>query len=109
MATCASSFKGKTMASESGFFQDSFAATLLWGAALAVALVVQASPARAETLTLACESTAEGSGSALYKSPVKFRIDLDSRVVDLLTPAGGVIASTTDRKMNALRHHVKIT
>lgn len=97
------------MAAESGFFQAGFSATLLRTATIAAVLIVQTSPASAETLTLACESTAEGSGSAIYKSPVKFRIDLDNRIIDLLTPAGGVITSTTNRNMNALTPVVQIT
>jgi hypothetical protein len=77
-------------------------------AVLAAALIAQASPVHAETLMLACESTAEGSGGTPYKS-VKFQIDLEQRVVNLLTPTDGVMASTTDRRFNAVAPSVQIT
>lgn len=97
------------MKPESRSIRTRVSAVLLRSAALAFVLIAQTSPAHAETLTLACESTAEGSGSALYKSPVKFRIDLDNRTIDLLTPAGSVITSTKSRSMNALAPVVQIS
>lgn len=89
--------------------KQDFSATLLRSAAVAIALIAQASPAGAETLTLACESTAEGSGSTLYKASLKFQVDLGQRIVNLLTPTDGVMASTTDRRFNAVAPSVQIT
>ncbi len=66
--------------------------------------------AAAEPLQLTCESSRpDESSPGNYRAPVKFRIDLDRQVVDLLQPAGFVMASTTDRKMNALAPSVRIS
>ena len=106
MAKHTTTLKEKTMAPEFSFSRPSFSATLLWSAALAVALVLPVSLAHAETLTLICESTAES--YVPYKS-VKFRIDLDNRIVVLLTPADGVLASTTERRYDAVPPRVDIS
>ena len=51
------------MAPESRFFRASFPTALLPSAALAIALIVQASPARSEMIDLTCASTGEGGGA----------------------------------------------
>jgi hypothetical protein len=58
----------------------------------------------AEPLMLTCESAGGGP-----RASVRFRIDLDRRTVELLEPSGFVMASTTDRKMNASNPSVRIT
>ena len=68
------------MAPKSGFFQAGFSATLLRCAALAIALFVPASPARAEVVTLVCQPQ---SGDSFT-----LRIDYDRKTVDLLVPDG---------------------
>lgn len=45
------------MAAKSGFIQARFSVVLLRSAALAIALIVQVSPARAESIALVCETT----------------------------------------------------
>jgi hypothetical protein len=97
------------MALKSKFFQASFSTTVLRSAALAIALLIQTSPARAETLALTCESTAEGSGTQFYRSPVKFQVDLDQRIIRFLDSGGSTIASTTDVLSNSRTHSVRIT
>jgi hypothetical protein len=59
----------------------------------------------AEPLQLTCEPLDQGS----YRGPVKFRVDLDNRTVELLEPGGHAMASTADRKMDALTPSVRIT
>jgi hypothetical protein len=80
------------------------------GLGLSLALGSGAIANAAEPLQLTCESSrADESSPGNYRAPVKFRIDLDNRIVDLLQPGGFVMASTTDRKMNALAPSVRIT
>ena len=78
------------------FFQSSFSATLLKSAALAVALLVQASPARAEVVTLICQHNA-GPG---HNISFTLRINYGQKVVEFLSPSGTVwfsaVASITD-------------
>lgn len=62
------------------FFQAGFSATLLWCAALAIALLVPASPARAEVVTLVCQHESSIS--------VTIRVDYDRKIVDLLQSDG---------------------
>lgn len=61
------------MAPKSRFFHASFSATLLRSGALAIALLVQASPARSETLDLACANTHESGGT------IRLQIDTERR------------------------------
>lgn len=64
------------MAPNSIFFQARFSTTLLRSAVLAIALFVQASPTRAETLSLVCEGDTGGSE--------EFLIDFDQKTVQRL-------------------------
>lgn len=64
------------MAPKSRLFQASFSAALLQSAALAIALIVPASPVRSETLDLACASTGEGPSHN-----IRLKIDTDRRIV----------------------------
>jgi hypothetical protein len=66
--------KEKTMVSISGFFQAKFSATLLRGAAIAIALLVPVSPARGETIDLTCASTESSSN-------VRIQVDTEQRTV----------------------------
>jgi hypothetical protein len=59
------------MTPKSRFFQASFAA------ALAIALIVPASPARAEVITLVCTNESSGGGS------FTLRVDYDRNIVDM--------------------------
>lgn len=68
------------MALISRLFQASLSATLLRSAALATVLLAQASPARAEVLTLICQPQ---SGDSFT-----LQIDYDRKTVDLLEPDG---------------------
>lgn len=63
-----------------GFFQASFPAALLRSVALAIALLMQASPARSESIDLAC--TADGGHSA------RILIDTDNRSVAWVGESG---------------------
>jgi hypothetical protein len=72
--------KENTMAPKSRLFQASFPATLLQSAALAIALLVPASPARAEVVTLVCQHETGIS--------VTIRVDYDRNIVDLLKSDG---------------------
>jgi hypothetical protein len=72
------------MAPRSGFFQASFSAALLWSAALAAALIVQASAARAETVTLVCQNDGPAPGGGSFT----LRVDYDQKIVALLRPDG---------------------
>jgi hypothetical protein len=74
------------MAQKSGFFQANFSAALLRSAALAVALLVHASPARAEPVTLTCRSDA---GPATWT----FRIDYATGMIEELAPSGKAYAN----------------
>jgi len=69
------------MASKSRFFQAGFSAALLRSVALAIALIVTASPARAEPVTLSCRTDA---------SPATwtFRINYATGLVEQLAPSG---------------------
>jgi hypothetical protein len=62
------------MVLKSGFSQANFSATLLRGAAIAIALLVPASPARSETIDLTCASTESSSN-------VRIQIDTEQRTV----------------------------
>jgi hypothetical protein len=62
MAMHTASIEEKTMAPVSGFFQTSFSSAPLRSAALAISLLVLASPARAEVVSLVCQSE---SGSSM--------------------------------------------
>jgi hypothetical protein len=79
--------KEKTMAPESGFKHASVPATLLRGAALAIALIVLASPARAETVTLVCQQEASP-GNTVSGGSFTLRVDYDRKTVDLLRSDG---------------------
>jgi hypothetical protein len=76
MVNHAASAKEKAMAPLSRFFQASFSAALLRSAALAIALLVPASPARSETLDLACAST--GAGDSFYFPNPNIRLLIDT-------------------------------
>lgn len=76
------------MAPKSRFFHASFSATLLRSGALAIALLVLASPARSETIDLACASTSED-GVA-----IRLLIDTDhSTVTEIRVGANGPFKS----------------
>ncbi len=77
------------MAPESRLFQANFSAALLRSAALAIALLVPASPARAEVVTLVCQQESVG---AFTESGGSFtlRVDYDRKIVDLLRSDGTV-------------------
>jgi len=68
------------MAPVSRLFQTSFSTALLRSAALAIALLVQVSPARAEVVTLVCQHETGVS--------VTIRVDYDRNIVDLLKSDG---------------------
>ena len=72
--------KEKTMALISSLFQANISAILLRSAALATVLLVQASPVRAEVLTLVCQRE---SGNSFT-----LQINYDRKTVDLLEPDG---------------------
>lgn len=75
------------MASKSGFKKTSVPVTLLRGAALAVALIVSASPALAAgPVTLTCQTTDAGSGAQGYS--ITLRINYATRLVEQLGPSG---------------------
>jgi hypothetical protein len=65
-------------------------------------LLVSGVAAAAGTLQLTCEGRDDD-------RTYKVQVDLDNKIVTLLNPAGAVIASTTDRKMNALEPSVFIS
>jgi hypothetical protein len=69
------------MAQVSRLFRTSFSTSLLRSAALAIALLVQASPARAEPVTLSCRTDA---GSQTWT----FRINYATGRVEELGPSG---------------------
>lgn len=63
--------------------------------------------AAAEPLQLTCEATPPND---LYRSQtIKVQVDFDNQIVKLIEPTGEVIASTTDRRWNALAPSVRIT
>ena len=75
------------MAPESRFFRVSISA------ALAIALIVFASSARAEVVTLVCQSEASQEDSirqGAWGSSFTLRINYDQNIVDLLGPSGAV-------------------
>lgn len=77
------------MVPKSRFFQGNFSATLLRSVALAIALIVTASPARAEVVTLVCQPE---SGDSFT-----LRVDYDRKTVEYLSPngsSGGPAAAT---------------
>ena len=63
--------------------------------------------AEAAPLQLTCESSPDVPGH-YYRSTVKLRVDLDRGIVELLQSSGYVMASTTDKKMNALAPAVRV-
>ena len=63
--------------------------------------------AAAETLQLTCE--AANPTDTNYFTTIKVQVDFDNQVVKLIEPTGEVIASTTDRRWNALAPSVRIT
>lgn len=69
------------MVPKSRFFQANFSAALLRNAALAIALIVTASPASAEPVTLSCRTDA---GPATWT----FRINYATGLVEQLAPSG---------------------
>ena len=78
------------MSSNFRFFQASFSATLLKSAALAIALLVQASPARAEVVTLVCQQSEANQAQLAWGSSFTLRINYDQKIVYLLGPDGSV-------------------
>lgn len=68
------------MAPKFGFKQAGFSATLLRGAALAIALIVSASPARAEPVTLSCRDAGPGTWT--------FRINYATGRIEELAASG---------------------
>ncbi|MDI1301933.1 MAG: hypothetical protein PSX71_08515 [bacterium] len=64
-----------------GFFQEGHSATFLCSAVLAMAFIVQASPAHAEPVTLSCRSDKD-------TATFTFRINYTSGVVEQLAPSG---------------------
>lgn len=72
------------MALESRLFQASFSATLLWSTAIATALLVLASPARAEAVTLVCQNESKYGGS------ITLRVDYDQKIAYRLQDNGNV-------------------
>ncbi len=78
------------MTPKSRFFQARFSATLLKSAAIAVALLVQASPARAEVVTLICQNDYRSQVGMPGPSSFTLRINYDQKVVELLSPSGTV-------------------
>ena len=86
MVNHAAFIKEKTMAPESRFFRVSISA------ALAIALIVLASPARAEVVTLICQS--DSSDSNNWEPSFTIRIDYDRKTVDWLRSNGTVALSS---------------
>jgi hypothetical protein len=76
--------KEKKMTATLRFFQARFSTALLQSAALTIALIVLASPARAESVTLICNNEGQGGGS------FTLRINYDTKIVDWLSPDGTV-------------------
>ena len=76
------------MAPKHRLFQARFSATLLRSAALAISLLVPASPTRAEVVTLICQN--EFSGLGKWGSSFTLRIDYDRKIVDFLLSDGTV-------------------
>ena len=74
---------------------------------LAMSLVFGAGPAAAaETLQLTCEASAP---SLTYGTTLKVQVDFDNKIVQLVDSTGAVMASTTDRWLNALAPSVRIS
>ena len=78
------------MAQVSRFFEQTF--LRLCCTALAIALIVLASPARAEVVTLICQS--DSSDSNNWESSFTIRIDYDRKTVDWLRSNGTVALSS---------------
>ena len=70
--------------------QARFFTTLLPGTALAVALLAQVSPARAEVVTLVCQDTNTSDSMTI-------RVDYDRKIVDFLQSDGAVVYSAAAR------------
>ncbi len=78
------------MASKSRFFKANSSVMLLQSAALAVALLVQASPARAEVVTLICQNNYQSTKNNQGPSSFTLRINYNQKVVEFLKPDGTV-------------------
>jgi len=78
------------MTPHSRFTRAGFSATLLRSAALAIALLVPASPARAEPVTLSCRTDA---GPATWT----FRINYATGLVEELAPSGKAYSNRVAR------------
>lgn len=75
---------------------------------VAMSLVFGTGPAAAaETLQLTCEAR-EPTGTA-YSGTIKVQIDIDRQIIQLVGPTGAVVASTTDRLLNASAPSVQIS
>lgn len=94
MAMYAASFKENAMRQTFRFFQAGFSATLLRGAAIAIALIVTASPARAEVVTLICQQE-QLPDNTLWGDSFTLRIDYDRKIVDWLSSSGTTLLSAT--------------
>lgn len=81
MALHAVSFEEKTMAPKSRLFQTNFSTASLRSTALAIVLIVLASPVRAAPVTLSCR-VGEGSDT------VTLRINYETGLVEQLGPSG---------------------
>ena len=81
----------------------------LFGIIVGLCLVAGVSgfAAAADPLQLLCQPRTEGEN--YWPNAVKFRIDLDKKIIELLQPNGHVMASTTDKLMNAGTPTVRIT
>ena len=93
------------MAPESRFFRASFPAAVLRSSALAIALLVQASPARAEPVTLSCRFD-EG------QETLTLRVNYATGLVERLAPSGEAysdrIAPNASISNNAIVWSVKL-
>lgn len=87
MVKHAAYIKEKTMTPKFRFYQASFSTALLRSAALAVALIVQASPARAEVVTLVCQQE-PGPHNTESGGSFTLRADYDRKIVDFLRSDG---------------------
>jgi len=91
MALRAAPFEEKTMAPKSRLFQKNFSAASLRSTALAIVLIVTASPARAEVVTLLCQNEAQPG------STFTLQVDYDRKTVaDVYSNGtlGGTVAAT---------------
>ena len=75
-----------TMTPHFRFIRAEFSAAVLRSAALAIAILVQASPARAEAITLVCQNEGPTPGGGSYT----LQVDYDRKIVALLGSDGAV-------------------